>query len=502
MDRQPDILVFMSDQHGADFCTWGSVPVDTPELNAMRREGTVFDAAYTSCPLCVPARMSMMSALLPSKTGIFTNNDTLPDMTPCFTHALVAAGYETVLIGRMHFVGRDQRHGFTKRLAPDITPTSWGRPFKAIAEEFGTLQYTTGDEGAVDIVGGGESFVEHYDRMVVDTALDYLRTPHEKPQFILVGTYGPHFPYITGTDLYRKYLDRVQLPAFFAPGTQPNYMNTVGVLRSKMKPSEVDEENALGCLAAYCGQIERMDGQIGEVRRAFATYAENAGHESIFAYVSDHGDTAGERRIYGKRTFFDKSAKVPILFTGSGIPQGKAVASPVSLMDLGPTVCALAGTTFDIGDGKNLTPFFRSGAYVDAERMVVSQTVDVDGDVPVASVMLRWKQYKYIQFHDAPGSALLFDLDADPLEAHDLTAEMPELAARFAARVHEQTDFEGMERLQQAHRRNAKWFQLYEKQVGMDNSERWSGNPATARGDLEIKTVYRIRQPDFSKYIK
>ena len=86
------------------------MPVDTPNLAALREQGTAFDAAYTPCPLCVPARMAMLSGLSPYHTGIFTNNDTLPQTTPTFLHAMAAAGYETVLVGRMHFIGPDQRH--------------------------------------------------------------------------------------------------------------------------------------------------------------------------------------------------------------------------------------------------------------------------------------------------------------------------------------------------------------------------------------------------------
>ena len=206
--RQPDILIFMSDQHGADYGSCGPVLVDTPVLEQLRREGTSFDAAYTSCPLCVPARMSMMSSLLPSRTGVYGNSAVLPDTTPCFTHALVAAGYETVLIGRMHFVGRDQRHGFTKRLAPDMTPVTWNMPFDKLKEERGDLNACTAEPFCTNYVGAGESPVMHYDRMVVDAALDYLSREHEKPQFILVGTYGPHFPYITSRKMYEKYYDR------------------------------------------------------------------------------------------------------------------------------------------------------------------------------------------------------------------------------------------------------------------------------------------------------
>ena len=60
--KQPDILLFMSDQHGADYCSRGDVKVDTPTLDAIRKTGTVFENTYTSCPLCVPARISLMSS--------------------------------------------------------------------------------------------------------------------------------------------------------------------------------------------------------------------------------------------------------------------------------------------------------------------------------------------------------------------------------------------------------------------------------------------------------
>ena len=111
--NHPDILLFMSDQHAPQFMGGAEIPVDTPNLDVLRREGTSFNETYTACPLCVPARMAMLSGTRPSHTGIFTNVDTLPDTQPTFLHHLAAAGYETVLVGRMHFIGQDQRHGFT-----------------------------------------------------------------------------------------------------------------------------------------------------------------------------------------------------------------------------------------------------------------------------------------------------------------------------------------------------------------------------------------------------
>lgn len=145
----PDILLFISDQHAPQYQAGGQMPVDTPNLAALREQGTAFDAAYTPCPLCVPARMAMLSGLSPYHTAIFTNNDTLPQTTPTFLHAMAAAGYETVLVGRMHFIGPDQRHGFTRRVAPDFTNSGWVRPQKALEQDFGVHTQTMGYNGAL-----------------------------------------------------------------------------------------------------------------------------------------------------------------------------------------------------------------------------------------------------------------------------------------------------------------------------------------------------------------
>ena len=151
----PDILLFISDQHAPQYQADGQMPVDTPNLAALREQGTAFDAAYTPCPLCVPARMAMLSGLAPHHTGIFTNNDTLPQTTPTFLHAMAAAGYETVLVGRMHFIGPDQRHGFPRRVAPDFTNSGWVRPQKTLEQDFGVHTQTMGYKWCIDVVGGG-----------------------------------------------------------------------------------------------------------------------------------------------------------------------------------------------------------------------------------------------------------------------------------------------------------------------------------------------------------
>ena len=148
-EERPNVLVLMSDQHSKFHlgCT-GDPLVRTPNLDRLRQDGLLFSNAYTPAPVCVPARMSFMTTCSPSTNQVWGNQDTLSSGIPTWAHSLGAAGYETTLIGRMHFVGQgvsvialrvlfgaaaicrmpaesavargsDQRHGFEHRVMGD-----------------------------------------------------------------------------------------------------------------------------------------------------------------------------------------------------------------------------------------------------------------------------------------------------------------------------------------------------------------------------------------------
>lgn len=472
-----DLLVFISDQHSPLWSGFAGGKADTPVLEEVCSSGTSFSQCYTSCPLCVPARMSMLSGKLPSKNGVMTNLDALPDIMPTFLHPFVEAGYETVLIGRMHFVGKDQRHGFTKRLAKDITPVSWNRPLEKIKEERGVFNGTYDARGCVKVIGGGETPVVNYDEMVIQTALDYLNQDHEKPQLIVVGTYAPHFPYVAPAELYKKYLTRVSLPAMFHE--TPDYFNPVLENRKNI----VDEETALKAQAAYLALIEYTDQKVGQVRAAFREFTKKRGSQPLFCYLSDHGDQVGERDIFGKCTFFEAAAKIPMMFEGEGIPAGKQVEEVAGIMDLGPTLCSWAGLDpIPAQDGVNLLPMMEGSV---AKRMVVSEILEnVDGKL-YYGLMLRRKNWKYIVYSGYEDKDILFDLECDPGETDNVINKHPVEAEAF--RDYYKANFDGaaIEKEQKERAQAAKWMAAWEKQVGIDDSERWSGN--TAKDMPEIR---------------
>ena len=449
MDR-PDILLFLSDQHHGGLVGYaGGSPVDTPNMDAAAANGTACDNAYTACPVCVPARATLLTGQLPSRTGVLGNGDILGSDRATFLHALAAQGYETVLCGRMHFKGADQRHGFTKRILGDIT-SSYAESIDAGS----VFVRTFGMGGCLEVIGAGESPVLAYDRAVVDAAVDYLQRDHESPQCIVVGTCGPHFPYVAPPDLFERYRNRVAAPASWsAHDPDPNPLADAKRQRTRRSPHTGDEEPVttdlmLAARAAYCGMIAEQDRLLGRVRDAWRARLERAGRSGTFVYSSDHGDTCGEHGVFGKQTFYEGSARIPLVFEGHGVRAGERIAAPCSIMDIGPTLCELAGAeTPPEPDGGSLAPALRAGTGADdGARVAVSEwTQPYDGGL-VPGRMVRGGKWKLIRFAHADVPDQLFDLERDPEELENRAADAPEVVSRLGAALEAGWDPEAVAR--------------------------------------------------------
>jgi choline-sulfatase len=424
----PDILLFLSDQHNGLIGGFAGHPeIRTPNLDRLAKGGALCETAYTPCPLCVPARSALLTGQLPSHNGVFANSDAIRAEQSTFLHALAAAGYDTVLCGRMHFVGHDQRHGFIRRIHGDIT----GR-FKGGIPDGGEIAVTTGMPRCADVFGPGDSYVLAYDRSVVDAACAYLREPHEKPQCLVVGTYGPHSTYIAPPAFYDLYRGRIVPPPSWNPeGSDPNPM--LDAMRQRTRrpgltgdPVPIDTDTMLKIRAAYFGMITEQDRLVGLVRDAWDAARERSGRESIFVYASDHGDTCGEHSIFGKHHFYEGSARIPLIVEGAGIPAGTRLEAPVSLLDLGPTLCEIVGTAPPPAqDGLSLLPALRGGRQT-TDRPILSELTEMYEGKPVPTRMIRRGPWKLIAFHHPALSDLLFHLEDDPDEMHNLAPEQPD----------------------------------------------------------------------------
>ena len=309
--QQPDILVFMSDQHTARLMSCaGDQIVETPHMDALAADGTRFSACVTSSPLCVPARCSFMTGRLPSSTGVFGNQNIMPSEVATVAHSCGAAGYDTVLCGRMHFSGQDQRHGFSRRIMGDFTPCIQGRGTSKRADLGPYVGTPAGDWAK--LYGAGESPVLAYDRAVVAAAIEELQKPHDRPLLMVVGTYGPHHTFVAPPELFHKYYDRVDAPI------NPDDVAMHALDRRRICTDERVTPEAIRCLrAAYYGLIEHTDRLLGQVRTAWQQ--RSGQREQMFLYTSDHGEQAGNRGLWGKMSFFEDAVGIPLLIAGDGL---------------------------------------------------------------------------------------------------------------------------------------------------------------------------------------
>jgi choline-sulfatase len=463
--NRPDILIFMSDQHNALLCgPGGDTVVRTPHMDKLAADGTAFDAAYTSFPLCVPARIGFMTGQLSHRNGFIGNEGAVPSDHATFIHSLAAEGYETVLCGRMHFLGADQRHGFTKRLAGDITPTYQGRFGKA---DWGIYQRTNNDK-YFDVVGGGDSPVLAYDRAVVAAAVDYLSRDHAKPQCVVVGTYGPHSTYVAPPELYTEYLDKVPLP--IAADHTVDYDMHIHAKRQYDLPDDFVRK----VRAAYYGMITCIDSQLGEVRAAWDAYLARHNRKGVFAYTTDHGDQIGERRLYNKVTLFEGSARIPLIFAGEGIRKGARIKQPASLLDVAPTFCELAGAEAPPEvDGVSLVPALCHGSE-DPERAVISESRTIDFEPLRLGRMLRKGKWKYILYDGLEAYDLLFNIEEDPFELHNCLHEQPAVAALMRKTLTDGWDTEAVLDKVRRKQRHTKLLSRWGQAVDIDEPERFT----------------------------
>lgn len=366
-----DILLIMSDQHGQAYMQMEDGRIRTPHMKKIAEEGLSFSRCYCNAPLCVPSRMSFLSGKMPGELQIFNNDTTLPIDMPTIAHAMGIRGYHTVLAGRMHFKGDDQKHGFDQRLVGDITSQYWGTGGEQ-RTDFGAYTGTSNRKHCLDAVGGGYSPVMAYDEAVFQAAMECLEAGHEKPLFLVVGFYGPHFPFACEPSLYLHYKEMFgeeELAVLDCEDEYREYRQTFTL------------EKARNCKAAYCGQVETLDGYVG---RLYDKFRQRNG-EQLFFYVSDHGEQLGKHGIFGKQTLYEESVRVPLLVAGTGVGPGVR-GEQVSLLDVSKTILAQAGAdgswhrghAISLEDSEDARP-----------PVVIQQMLDLGGELALAEAVIR-----------------------------------------------------------------------------------------------------------------
>jgi choline-sulfatase len=423
---QPNFLLVMADQLAAQFLApYGAVAAKTPNIDRLAAEGVVFENAYTASPLCAPARATVMSGLLPSRTGVYDNAAEFPSSIPTFAHYLRLAGYRTCLSGKMHFVGPDQLHGFEERLTTDIYPADFGwTPDWRLKQERIDWWYhnmtSVLQPGIAEITNQLE-----YDDEVVFLAIrkiyDYVRYEAERRFCLMVSLTHPHDPYVARARFWNLYRDSdIALPAVAAishGALDPHSRRLYEV--SAMGQFPVSEAHIRAARHGYFASISYVDDLIGQLLEVLG--ATGRIDDTVIAFTSDHGDFLGERGLWYKMSFLEPSARVPLIFWAPGRLNPRRVRQPVSLADLLLTIHDLAteatGTLARPVDGKSLYGLLH-GAPEEPAATAWGEYLAEGALAPM--YMLRRGSWKFIHTPSDPDQ--LFDLDHDPGELNNLAA--------------------------------------------------------------------------------
>ncbi|CUJ90122.1 Choline-sulfatase [Shimia thalassica] len=415
--NKPNILIFMVDQlNGTLFPDGPADWLHAPNLKKLAAQSTRFQNAYTASPLCAPGRASFMSGQLPSATRVYDNAAEFASSIPTYAHHLRRAGYQTCLSGKMHFVGPDQLHGFEERLTTDIYPPDFGwtpdyrKPGERIEWWYHNMGSVTG-AGVAEISNQMEFDDEvayHATRKVYDLA----RGKDERPWCLTVSFTHPHDPYVAR----RKYWDLYEECEHLQP-TVPAIPYEDQDTHSKRifdandwRSFEITNDDIRKSRQAYFANISYLDDKIGEVLEAL----ESTRQEAIILFVSDHGDMLGERGLWFKMSFYEGSARVPLMVCAPQMAPG-LVTTPVSNIDVCPTLCDLAGVSMEEvmpwTSGESLVHLGQGGERTSPVAMEYAAEASY---APMVS--LRYGKWKYNRC--LLDEEQLFDLENDP---HELT---------------------------------------------------------------------------------
>ena len=430
----------MADQLAASWLpAYGHDVVRSPNLDVLAARGVVFEGAYCPSPLCAPSRASLLTGRLPSRIGVYDNAAELRASEPTVMHHLRAAGYDTCLSGKMHFVGPDQLHGFEQRLTTDVYPAdlNWTPDWRVPLTERLPWYHTM--ESVLTPGVCAASMQMDYDDEVAHRAVRKLRRlarDRSRPFFLCVSFTNPHDPWELRPEYWDRYdQDAIDLPAF---GRLPRERADPHSVRlrdmSGIDDVELDDEQIRRARHGYYAGISYLDDRVGEVLDTLAQTGLD--DDTIVLFTADHGEMLGERGLWYKMAFFEQSARVPLIAAGPGIAPGR-VAEPVSLLDLVPTLLDVAGIGGDHRAGlagRSLAPAL-AGDRLERADVVVEYLAE---GVSAPAVMLRRGRYKYVRCDGDPEQ--LYDLEADPHERDDIAETAPDVCAELRAAVERRYD--------------------------------------------------------------
>jgi len=415
--EQPNIVFIFADDH-----TWSGLgaldnsPVQTPNLDRLKKEGAYFRYAYNmgsySAAVCIASRtmlvtgQTLWNANKYAKEKGDLGQNTWPEW-------MKSAGYETYMAGKWHVNSLNPKDIFdhTQNIRKGMPKAdgSYDRKYKLRKPD--GWAYDKTKKGYWD---GGQ----HWSEVLADDGEDFLElaSRSEKPFFMYLAFNAPHDPRQSPKKFVDMYsVNEIKVQDNFLP--EYPYNKQIGAPRNlrdeRLAPFPRTKHSVKVNLQEYYALITHMDAQIGRILDAVE--ATGKADNTYFFFTADHGLAVGDHGFMGKQNMYDASMRVPMLVAGPGIEAGKTIDAPIYLQDVMATSLEIAGIQ------KPSRVQFNSMLPLATGKTTKSSYDAIYGAYFAQQRMYRTEKYKLIIYPDA-NVVRLFDMVNDPLEMNDLAA--------------------------------------------------------------------------------
>ena len=386
----------------------------TPNIDRLAAAGTLFQNAYCTNPICCPSRANMLSGTY-SHTGETWGNFKGLEQGMWTFHNGLRQTHDVLLLGK-HWDYLSGGHSVMNRIADFLEPLNVAcHP---------VMDADPAQEFSVD--PGTEREFHRKDWEMAAEAIAFMqsRKPGDRPFFISLNPGLVHASFRTN----RRWLDRIPAELVDVPPVDSStHPCEVYQRKSKAWRHGFDDATVKTVRRIYFAMCAEADAIVGDILAALEQVG--LAESTMVVFSSDHGELALEHRQYYKMSLLEGSARVPLVFSGPDVKVGLRIATPVSLIDIAPTFCELAGLPPRAAfEGESLLPLARGetsasrGWTLAAYAGVTSNTL---------SWMVRQGDHKLIVHEGHPSR--LFNLRDDPGELTDLIDREPMRAAELLA---------------------------------------------------------------------
>jgi len=435
---QPNILFVMTDQQRVDtIAALGNRHIYTPNLDRLVRRGLTFENAYSTCPVCLPARYTIRTGCEPPTTGAFANHlpgPVAPRCGPYLAQRMRSLGYRTFGIGKFHTRPWDEDLGYDVYLHSEEL---YGSPQQRAKDDYAawiTRQHPT--FAFIETLMGERTEMYYMpqmsplpaeltvERWAADRAVEQLQRKSRQPYFGFVSFIGPHPPFAPPIPFNRMY-DPDRLPNPKPGNLATDHMDDqIPWMNHLIWADNIHADHARVLKARYYGEISYIDDCLGRILDAVD--ARPDADNTLICFFSDHGDLLGDHHGWQKECFFEASCRVPFLLSWPArLPANRRCDELVCLTDLFGLATHAAGTP-DPREGHDLLATLAGDI---APRAVLTGFHGNPG-TPNFKLMIRLGAWKYI-FMANGGREQLFNVRTDPDELTNRLKTAPTVANRL-----------------------------------------------------------------------